>query len=835
VTIHRAITAVGVVAMAKVAYVLLELLLFVLDGGTPDRWSLRMLLFTVTYAVTGGVLVRGGQRDERAAVLGVTFLVVATAFGDSLAELADPRRYAIAPLVTAAFAVHLDALAPPLMLLFASRFPRLLESRGRAGVDRVLLTLTLIGALALIGVNLAEHLRAATIRPERGVWYRWSRHNPDGLYWPVQFALILVGLGRLTSRLHDATPDDRRRGEALIWGVVLGAAPIVCYVLLRGLFPSINQTLPPERVAWLVYASLLAIPIVTAWAVRARGALDVAVVVRLAARYLMARGVLVACAAVPTLLLVRILFQQRYESIAVVVSRGDVRGLTTMTVVASLLLRGRRGLLQRLDRRFFRERYDASVTLTALVARCRDARDPEALARALHDEVTGALQPQRVVLLLLTGSGQLVSSDRSVRPLGGDTTLLPHDPDVAVSRWDRASAAALATLTEDERLWLVDYSVALVWALRSPGGALCGALVLGEKRSELPYTREDLDLVAAVVHAAEMSLALTAHQRGSEELASVEMAHECVTCGHVQTVTSVGCHDCASPLVPSGLPILLNGKFALQYRLGEGAMGVVYRARDVELARDVAIKTLPRLSADRVVQLRREARTVAAVAHPNLATILTAESWRGQPLLVFELLAGGTLADRLRQGRLPLRTVVDLGLQLADALVTLHDASILHRDIKPSNIGFTSDGSPKLLDFGLAHLLLERDTPLPEAGRLVAAVTAERNEWATSSTLITGTPAYMSPEALAGQPPSAQFDLWSLSVVLVEALTGIVTSATGAPDCWAPTSPDEHTQSVDADARARFRTLLHPDPARRPQTARELRAWLLRSSERATP
>lgn len=828
VTVRWPIAALGLAALAKVVYAPIALALFVGNGGIPDNRLLLMLLFTVTYASTGAVLVHGGRRDERAAILGVTYLVVATAFADTLAELVDPDDLVFGAGISAAFAVHLDAFAAPLMLWFASRFPRLAQGHRRSPYDAPLLLVVFVGALVLIAVNLAEHMATSAIRPDRGVLYQWSRHNPDGLYWPMQFALVLAGLGRLASRLRGASPSERQRGQALIWGVVLGASPIVLYVLLRGLFPSINDTLPPERVAWLVYASLLSIPIVTAWAVRSHGALDVAVAVRMAVRYLMAKGVLVALVVIPGVWLLGVIVRHAAEPVVVVVGRNDVRGLALLTVAATFLLRGRRGLLRRLDRRFFRERYDASLTLTALVTRCRDAREPEALARALQEEVTQALQPRRVVLLIRTADGLLVPTDRSVRPLPDASGLLPADPSVPVARWDVTTPLARARLSEDERLWLVDYSVALVWALRSPSGALRGALILGDRRSEQAYSSEDLELIAAVVHAAEMSLALAAIRPGPEGMSAVEMAHECVTCGLIDASIVAACRACSSPLVPSGLPRHLNEKFALDRRIGEGAMGVVYRARDVELARDVAIKTLPRLSADRVAQLRKEARTVAAVSHPNLATILSAESWRGQPLLVFELLSGGTLAERLRDGPLPVPAVIDLGVQLADALITLHGAGILHRDIKPSNIGFTTDGMPKLLDFGLSHLLLEgEEGSLATQPPLVHAA-AERNEWMTSATLVMGTPAYMSPEALAGEPPTEMFDLWSLSVVLTQALTGETPTTAPAQDGWRPSAPAVLAPPGEATAWTFFGGLLHADPLQRPQTAHELRSWLER-------
>ena len=133
-------------------------------------------------------------------------------------------------------------------------------------------------------------------------------------------------------------------------------------------------------------------------------------------------------------------------------------------------------------------------------------------------------------------------------------------------------------------------------------------------------------------------------------------------------------------------------------------MGTVYLARDAGLARDVAIKTLERASASGVGRLKQEAQVLAAVSHAGIAQIHGIESWRGRPLLVVEYLAGGTLADRLRAGPLSAAVSVGIALAVAEALGALHESGYLHGDVKPNNIGFTSQGTPKLLDFGLARL-----------------------------------------------------------------------------------------------------------------------------------
>ena len=139
---------------------------------------------------------------------------------------------------------------------------------------------------------------------------------------------------------------------------------------------------------------------------------------------------------------------------------------------------------------------------------------------------------------------------------------------------------------------------------------------------------------------------------------------------------------------------------------------------------------------------------MATVNHPAIAHVYGIESWRNRPFLVVEFLPGGTLADRLRRGPVPAARAVDIGARLADALAALHEAGYMHGDIKPSNVGLTSDGSPKLLDFGLA-----RETSDGAATR-------------------GGTVRYLSPEVLSGLPADEADDVWSLCVMLHEIVSG---------------------------------------------------------------
>ena len=200
-------------------------------------------------------------------------------------------------------------------------------------------------------------------------------------------------------------------------------------------------------------------------------------------------------------------------------------------------------------------------------------------------------------------------------------------------------------------------------------------------------------------------------------------------------------------------------------KLGQGGMGVVYRALDTKLDRDVAIKVLPDDVArdpERLARLEREAKLLASLNHPNIATIYGIED----RALVMELVEGPTLAERLRGGALPLEEAVRVAAQIAEGLESAHDRGVVHRDLKPANVKFTPDGNVKILDFGLAKAM--------ETSR-VASLEPENSPTLTCAStpgMILGTAAYMAPEQASGRPVDRRADIWAFGVVLWEMLAG---------------------------------------------------------------
>jgi len=268
---------------------------------------------------------------------------------------------------------------------------------------------------------------------------------------------------------------------------------------------------------------------------------------------------------------------------------------------------------------------------------------------------------------------------------------------------------------------------------------------------------------------------------------------------------------------------MIVGTYRLEYQLGEGGMGTVYRATDTKLNRPVAIKFLSIALADASARRRfqREAQLASSLNHPHILTVLDAGEVDGRQYLVTELVDGGTLRGWIKAGPRSWQDIIELVTGVADGLATAHAAGILHRDIKPDNILVTKSGYAKLGDFGLAKL-----HESPALGNDAATETRTR------AGAIIGTIAYMSPEQATGRPIDARSDLFSFGVVLYELLAGR-RPFTGATDvdtlhAIANRSADRLPDSIPVPLRELIERALQKDPAHRVQTMRDVVAELRR-------
>jgi serine/threonine protein kinase len=260
--------------------------------------------------------------------------------------------------------------------------------------------------------------------------------------------------------------------------------------------------------------------------------------------------------------------------------------------------------------------------------------------------------------------------------------------------------------------------------------------------------------------------------------------------------------------------------------IGAGGMGEVYRARDTKLKRDVAVKVLPQAfarDAEHVARFNREAEVLASLNHPNLAAIYSLGEYDGQPFIVMELLEGHTLRSSAEGSRLAAGKVVELAVQISDALDAAHTRNVVHRDIKPANIYVTSGGQAKILDFGIAKLVT-RDNAVTLGG-----------DDLTGAGVTMGTVSYMSPEQIQGEEIDARSDLFSFGLVLYEMMTGKQAFSGNTSGMVleailnrAPAPVRQLNPDAPAELQRIIEKLLDKDRRLRYQTAADVRGDLLR-------
>jgi len=259
------------------------------------------------------------------------------------------------------------------------------------------------------------------------------------------------------------------------------------------------------------------------------------------------------------------------------------------------------------------------------------------------------------------------------------------------------------------------------------------------------------------------------------------------------------------------------GHYRIVEKIGAGGMGEVYRARDVRLERDVAVKVLPAHLAEdpaALARFEREAKAVAALSHPNILGIFDVGSEGGIAYAVTELLEGETLRERLQEGALPVRRAVDCATQIARGLAAAHDKGLVHRDLKPENVFLLKDGQVKILDFGLAR------TATPKGSEETASAAL------TSPGTVVGTAGYMSPEQVRGLEVDHRSDIFNFGLILHELLSGARAfhgeTSVDTMQAILRADPPELPETVPGGLRQIVAHCLEKDPANRFQSARDL-------------
>ena len=560
-------------------------------------------------------------------------------------------------------------------------------------------------------------------------------------------------------------PNERRRMRVIFAGGSVGCLAVSA-IMVSFLSGSVSTADPIFVFSFALYA---AFPLAMAYAVLRHRVFDLRLIVRRGLQYALARGALVS--AVPILAAIftaDLLLHGDQPILAVLRGRGWIYG--ALAALAAFAYTKRQNWLETLDRRFFREQYDARRLLCDVVEEVRVARNFEEEAPRVATRIESALHPEFVAFLLSEPREQFYRTLIAVPSGTGPPALKKEGKLLSLIRLlgkpvevpQTESGWLQQQLPHEETEFLRQGRIDLLVPVATDPQRTEVLMVLGVKRSEEPYSGEDQDLLVAIAASLAILLEKTAARA---TLPRADILEECPQCGLCYDSDSTQCKREGARLVPVILPRLLEGRYNLERRLGRGGMGTVYCASDKLLERLVAVKVIREDlvgSAEAAERFRREARAAASFAHPNVVTVHDFGVASGtRAFLVMEMLEGLTLREKLRsQKRLPTARLLGISRDVCAALTAAHRRHLVHRDLKPENIFLVSTESSeiaKVLDFGVAKFI----SAYTEQGTVDTAIGA-----------VLGTLRYMSPEQRGGQAAHQAWDLWALAVMTYEMLTG---------------------------------------------------------------
>jgi predicted Ser/Thr protein kinase/GAF domain-containing protein len=822
----------------------------------PPAWSLSWSTWLRAMAIHAGPLL------EMAAIIGAAIVLLllrprdATALpivlalacmGTSTVGSLVGGEAAMPPIVRApltVFAWLAMPLAFPLIALAILHFPRKARLLSR---HPWLYAVPVVVALPMVIPAAATALFLSGV-DALGPVAVWDATHPEVFYATfaggllVNIAAMVEGVWRYK---HNADTQERRRVAFATATLVLAT---VAFTVRDGIpalsaFAGMPILLPWWARLPLHLMTALAGAGIT-YAVAVNRVLAPRVVVRQSLQYALARKTLAVAAALPAVLLIVALYNQRDRSLAEIVSGQPILYVALLVLIAATL-HSRDAAKAWLDRRFFRQEYDARAVLLSLSGRIPFETDPNELMALVVHQIDAALTPSMVAVLVADiEPGTLVP----VSVLHGTADTLPQAGGIgSMLTWSDAplelhlddERSAGSRLPPDEVEWLRCTGAVLFVPLSiADGGArrLLGALVLGGKRSGEPYSPEDRALLSSI--GAQVTLGLDiARLRRRQSLAGTGPAEgavtmlppggsasgplvECQTCSTCHDAGVATCPHDGTPLRAGRLPRVVEAKYRVDLVLGRGGMGAVYRAHDMRLERDVAIKVVRAEllhNPDARSRFRREAQLVARLQHPGIVSVFDYGTLpEGAAFLVMEYVRGRDLRAVLRErGTLPPGRVAQVLAGIAEAVDAAHRMGVLHRDLKPENVLVSDDErAVKVLDFGVAKLI-DADT----AGQTL-----------TLDGQPIGTPAYMAPEQLVGGAVTTRTDVFALGVMAYEMVSGqtpfglgpigdiALRQRDGAPPLEADRVPG---RMADAIAAA-----ISVDPVQRPASAAPFAAML---------
>jgi hypothetical protein len=684
--------------------------------------------------------------------------------------------------------------------------------------------------LGTIGLVSSAHLLGAESAAPAVAWLA-LRPWVFNTAWSIGLATNVVILVEAIQR-YRRNPDTVARSR-IRTVIVTGVPGMAAYVLMTAVPLMAASVGTRFRWPWPVAVVLESIVLLSAfglaYAVAVKRAMSPRTALRQGIQYALARKTLALLTMLPALLLVFELLRQSDRPLSEIIL-GQPLLYVGLLALFAIGWRYHDTAKKWLDRHFFRSDYDAKEILLSLASRVPHETDPRTLLSLVLNDIETALHPATLAVLVEDGGMYVVIENRHLvpeplhsgvagrPPAGFLGSLLPAAPTplpassglAQLLQWSDAplevffsdATSTVGRLPEADREWLRVSGAALVVPVRAgsnPDRPLVGFIVLGPKRSEESYTSEDRRLLAGI--AAQMGLALDLSRLRRQAAATPGSG--------------------AAPGTPRLSPgqgasievgVTVDGKYRVDAMIGRGGMGAVYRARDIRLDRDVAIKVVRGelvSSSEARERFKREAQLAARLQHPSIVTVFDYGTLPdGSAYLVMEYVRGEDLRARLTRSPLDWKDALELLASIADGVDAAHREHILHRDLKPENVLLpTGGGPPKVLDFGVAKMMASSDA----------------RGTVTSGATIVGTPAYMAPEQLRGGSVDPRADVYSLAVMTYEMLTGRLPFGAGSFVDVAVRQESDEPSLDDAQVPVRLAGLLQRalsiNPARRPPTA----------------
>ena len=601
------------------------------------------------------------------------------------------------------------------------------------------------------------------------------------------FALTAICGLLIRNHIRIREADQRRRLRWVLFGSLVGVIPTI-------LFFAAKLSLNTMKLDWwftnecLYYLSMFSnialelIPLSIGIAIIRDRMFDIHVVVRQGLRYLFAKNVLRIFMYLPAVIIAITVIKNRDQRIVDLLFSNTAYILLTIAAIIGLKFRNRWS--DWLDRKFFREAYNSEKILMSLIEEVKNLSSISELSRWVTLQLDSALHPKEILVFYRKkGSGDLSlgyssGEHRQGLQISRDSRFLRVAETIAGAR--EFPSKDTAGVPDEEKEWLMQLGTHLIVPMNDSDQRLVGLLLLGEKKSEEPYSATDrkmLEALAGQIAVICENLLLKEHAdqelRVKREVLSQlqrqnrNLLKECPECGRCYDSSDSNCSQEGNELILT-LPVdrVVDGKYRLEKLLGRGGMGAVYLATDLRLNREVAIKVLiGSMFGDRLALRRfeREAQASAKLNHPNIITVYDFGAIEGEgAYLVMEHLQGFTLRSYLKDnGNVPPAQAADWLNQILEGMKVAHQNGVIHRDLKPENIFISRTANEQnkitILDFGLAKL---RFLDQAESKSL------------TVPGAVIGTLSYMSPEQIMGSEIDERTDLFSLGVMSVEMLTG---------------------------------------------------------------